>query len=365
MMMRKSLIFVLIFLIFIPSAKVKEVQAQPQLIIAINFRITFNDDGTAIVTLLQHPFFVGRKGFVDAYGNISILQTMMEREEAVAAEITLLFADNPEKVDYEIVGSMRMDDEEIVLCDVENVGKMKELKGAIVFDVLVRLESTNAIEQLDDQVYRIRVADCYTRQNPMSWIDVIEFRMERNVELISYQWSPKSAKGPKIAEENRLLWENFNEPEAPNEYILDLKLPNFKMVGAKGFEVKAFSKFSDGLLQVTLNNVGKEGFFFVRVIGDSIEQTRKVYLKKGGSIILDFRAPEGAKVEIWHERTLLGEAELVEEGREEIALKPPSMVVSTLIIMGIVLISLSFLVKKEPKEQEETEAIRREQEPSL
>jgi len=360
--MRRSLICILIFLIFVPFL-FKEVQAQPRLIIAINFRITFNSDGTAIVTLLQHPFFVGRKGFVDAYGNMSILQTMIEREEAVAAEITLLFADNPEKVDYEIVSSMRMDDEEVVLCDVENIGEMKELKGAIVFDVLIRLESTNAIEQLDDQVYRIRIADCYTRQNPMSWIDVIEFRMGDNVELISYQWNPKSAKGPKIVEENRLLWENFNEPEAPNEYILDLKLPNFRMAGAKGFEVNAFSKFSDGLLQVTLNNVGNEGFFFVRVIGDGIEQTRKVYLNKGESVTLSFVAPEGAKVEIWHEKTLLGEAELVEEDKKETGLKPPGVIVSSIIIMGVVLLFLSFLVGKETRELKEVEETRQETEP--
>ncbi len=349
--MKKAIVIVLVLLIFIPLSA-KEVRAQPRYIVAVNFRITFKSDGTAIVSLLQHPFNISKKGFEDLYGNPSILQDMVVQEERTAAGLVLLFADNPEKVDYEIVGNMRMKDDEVVLCDVENIGEMKELKGAIVLDVLVHLETTNAIEQLNDRIYRIRITDCYTRLNPMSWIDVIEFRMGEDVQLISYKWSPKSAKGPKIAEDDRLLWENFNEPEAPNEYILELKLPRFELKGAKGYEVMASSSFSNGLLHVSLTNVGNDGFFYIRAVGDSIDQVRKVYLRKGESANLSFPAPKKVKVEIWHESTMLGEAKWVEEVERGTHLKSPSITVLAVIVMGLVLIFLSFLVEKEPRKPE-------------
>ena len=304
-----SLILLLIFLSFVT----KDVSAQPRYIIAINFRITFNKDGTALVSLLQHPFNISKRGFEDLYGDPAVLETMMQEIEGTIADLALLFADNPEKVEYEVVGEMRMNDDEVVLCDVENMGKMKELKGAVVLDVLIHLESTNAIEQLEDNIYRVRVADCYTRQNPMSWIDVIEFRMGDEVELISYQWSPKSAKGPEIAEKDRLLWVNFNEPEAPNEYILDLKLPGFELKGARGYEVEAFSRFSNGIMYVSIKNVGNDGFFYVRAVGDGIDQTRKIYLRKGESANLTLPAPKPLRIEIWHGTTMLGEAKLIKE----------------------------------------------------
>ncbi len=348
-MKRATFLLIIIFLA-LPSS-LRGVGAQ-RYIIAINFRVTFNQDGTAVVTLLQHPFNISRKGFEDLYGDPAVLENMMMEEELVAASLTLLFSDNPEKVDYEIIGGMRMEDEEVVLCDVENVGEMKELKGAVVLDVLIRLESTDSIEQIADKVYRIKVTDCFTRRNPMSWIDVIEFRMGEGVEILSYEWNPKTAKGPKVVEKDRLLWENFNEPEAPNEYILEVKLPAFKLERAKEYKISAVYSISNGLLTVSLKNVGREGFFFVRAIGEGVDQVRKVYLKSWESANLTFPAPKEAKVEIWHEKTLIAEAKQMEREVEE-GIKLPSMKVYMLMISGIVLIFLSFLVEERKESEEE------------
>jgi len=332
-----------------------EVSSQgPRLITAINYRITFYSNGTAVVTLLMHPFLVGKKGFESAYGNVSVLmQLMAEEEQIVSREMPYLFVNDPRKLDYKIVGHMRMVDDETVLLYLEGES-MTEFKGAIVLDVLVNLETADKIERLDGNVYKITVADPYTRME-RGWMDIIEFRMGEGVELISYSWNPSGAKGPKVVEEGRLVWENFNEPEAPNEYVLELKMPDFEFEVAKGYEITALASFSNGMIRVSLNNIGNEGLFLVRAIGEGIDQTRAIYLEKGESAEVSIPAPKPLKVEIWHKSTLLGEAKWVEEKEITRSFKPPSTAVSIIIIVGIIVIIFSLVVEKGRKKPEKTE----------
>jgi len=331
-----------------------EVTSQgPRLITAINYRITFYSNGTAVVTLLMHPFLVGKKGFESAYGNASVLMELMaEEEQIVSREMPYLFVSDPRKLDYKIVGQMRMVDEEIVLLYLEGEN-MTKFEGAIVLDVLVNLETADKIERLDGNVYRITVADPYTRME-RGWMDVIEFRMGDEVELVSYSWNPSGAKGPKLVEEGGLVWENFNEPEAPNEYVLELRLPNFEFKEAKGYDITALARFSNGIIKVTLNNVGNEGLFLVRAVGDGIDQVRAVYLKKGENAEVSIPAPRPLKIEVWYKSTLLEEVKCVEEEVPR-SFKPPSASVSAIIIVGVMMIILSAMVEKESRRSKETE----------
>ncbi len=349
------LLISVVLLCVLSHMSILDVSSQGErLITAINYRITFNSNGTAVVTLLMHPFLVGKAGFESAYGNASVLMELMaDEEQIVSRELPYLFVNDPRKLDYKIVSHIRMVDDEIVLLYLEGK-RMTEFKGAIVLDVLVNLETIDKIERLNGRVYRITIADPYTRME-RGWMDVIEFRMGEGVELISYSWNPSGAKGPKVVEEGRLVWENFNEPEAPNEYVLELKMPNFNYEVAKGYDITALSSFSNGVIKVTLNNIGNEGLFLVRATGDGIDQTRAVYLKKGESTEISIPAPEPLKVEVWHGSTLLTEAKWVEESEQVRSFKLPSTTVSIIMVIGVIIIILSFAVEKEPTKPEKTE----------
>lgn len=342
--MKKIMIAIVLLILSIPS--VLPASSQP-LITAINFRVRFNSDGTVVVALLQHPFFVGRQGFVDMYGNESVMLEMMLEEEDAATEIALMFSEVPEKVDYEVLAHTYAEDEETVLCDVDNVGRMKELHGAIVLEVLVHLSSTPSITESGDEIYEVRVADCYTRIDPRSWIDVIEFEVGPEVELISYDWSPSAATGPKVAESKQLLWENFNELEAPNEYSFKLRLSELEVEPGETYAVSGHKAVQHDVLEVVVKNEGGDGYFIVRALGDEMDQARKVHLEEGEERAVRFAAAQGTEVEVWHEDLLLQEIgfESPPDGSKR-ALSPTVAVIFT---AGITLISISLFVAKRSK----------------
>ncbi|HDI73835.1 MAG TPA: hypothetical protein ENF57_02365 [Candidatus Korarchaeota archaeon] len=343
---RTILIFLSLVILLALEAEVMEVASQERLIIAINYRLTFNSNGTVLVTLLMHPFLVGRRGFESAYENMTVIMDLMAEEEQTASrEIPYLFVDDPRKLEYRIIGHMRTVDDEVVLLYLEGEN-MTSFKGAVVLDVLVNLETADKVDKIGRDVYRITIADPYTRMD-RGWVDFMEFRVGEGVELISYSWSPSEAKGPTVVEEGRLVWENFNEPEAPNEYVLELRMPDFQFEAAKGYKVAAVASFSNGMINVSLNNLGKEGLFYIRAVGDGMDQTRAIYLKEGEKASVSIPAPKPLKVEIWYGTTMLGEAEWVREEEERRLLGPPSFLVMAMIIVGMVMVFLSLIVRGE------------------
>jgi len=338
-------ILILSLLLCVPIFTVR-VEGQ-ELWYALNFELYFNADGTVIVKQKLHPFTVEGESW---FGKPEVEEELKTGEDLYVMFALLLFTSDPKRVKYEIISHVYKDDEEYVMCDVYGTRQMVQFKGAYVIEVLIYLNTTEYVEKLEDSTYRIRIRDSFTSSDPRSWIDVIEIKLDPQVKLISYTWEPKTAKEPSETSETRILWINYNEPEAPNVYILDLYIPDLKLpekiTGYKVEIIDAEVKI-EGVI-VIVRQLGKPGYFFVRLVGEKLDVTRKIYLAENEQKAVFIPAPlEGQKkikIEVWYEDYLLDlkTIDLVEEKTET----PPSLIASkpfTITFLFVLFIVLSVI----------------------
>jgi len=346
-------------LLLICASLIPETVTGQELWYALNFELYFNADGTVIVKQKLHPFTAEGESW---FGKPEIEEELRAEEDTHIMFALLLFTSDPKKVKYEIVSHVYKDAEEYVLCDVYGTGKMVQFKGAYVVEVLIHLNTTDFIERLEDSTYRVKIRDSFTSRDPRSWIDVIEIKLDPQVRLLAYSWEPKTAKNATEVSETRILWMNYNEPEAPNVYILDLYIPGLKLpekiagykVRIVNVEVKARG------VEVVVRQLGKPGYFFVRLVGEGLDVTRKIYLEEGEVKTVFIPAPlEGkreVRVEVWYEDHLLDSESisLVEE-KDEVSVEP-SLIASkpfTVTFLFIAFIALSavliYAVKRREK----------------
>ncbi len=270
--------------------------AQPSYWIALNYRVTFTGDGSALVEALFHPFAIDGRSL---FGDPDVERNMNSSLTGLANYTLLMFSDNPRLLKHtSFIYEKRLD--EVVLCDVANTGVLSEFKGAYVLSARVYLNTSSYVKPLNGSVFEVKVRDSFTSLDVRSWIDVIEFRLE-GAKLLSYRWEPPFARGPVEAKEGYLLWVNFNEPQAPDFYVFVLEAPGFTYVGEPP-EVNATLtavEFDGARLKVVVANTGSaSGYVYVRAVYGSGEQARKVYLHPSGSREVVFPDVQGASVEV-------------------------------------------------------------------
>ncbi len=362
-MEKKIFLTLVLLLLCIPIFSIK-VKGQ-ELWYALNFELHFNADGTVIVRQKLHPFTAEGESW---FGKPEIEEDIKAEEDIHVMFALLLFTSDPKRVKYEVISHVYRDDEEYVLCDVYGVREMVQFKGAYIIEVLIYLNTTDFVERLEDNTFRVRIRDSFTSSDPRSWIDVIEIKLDPQVKLMAYSWEPKTAKKPSEVSETRILWVNYNEPEAPNVYILDLYIPGLKLPErVVGYRVEIVDvKIRYRGVAVTVKQLGKPGYFFVRLVGEKLDITRKIYLEENEQKTVYIPAPlegqEEVKVEVWYEDYLLDleTLDLVEKDSETtpspIASKP--FVVTSILVVVIVLSVIPVYGIKRMREK--TSAVRSE-----
>lgn len=288
-----------ILIIILVSSTIR-ISPQQNFLIGLNMVIEFTDGGVARTTLKQHPFdFNG----VSLLSNEEVVKEIVEDEESTVEFILLFFTSNPSKAKYEVVSHIFLDDNEEVFSNTGKPGIMDRFKGALVLVVDVFLNSTSSFMKIDEDTYQVSIPDYFTLRNPSSWIDVMEIRFSGNVKMLNFSTEPSWAKPPTVLEGNVLKWFNLNEADAPDNYILTLKIPGvvFSRVSRNlRVEVsRVFFSNIDSTLQLDIRNTGmEEGFFVISLLEPCCEQARKVFLKPGerGSIRFPLHVSEGEVV---------------------------------------------------------------------
>ncbi|MBO3763298.1 MAG: hypothetical protein FGF47_03750, partial [Candidatus Brockarchaeota archaeon] len=209
---RKIAIVLFVFILLTTVYFKVDVNGQINYWIGINFNVNFLDSGLVKVSLKMHPFDVYGRSLIS---NKNVTDEIINEEQVNINELLLLFTNNPNKIKYEVVNHTYLDNNTYVLCDVNNTGIVDKLKGALVIDVLIQLNSTSVVKEVSNETYTVDVKDSLTYMDPRSWIDVINFTFSDGVRLINYTWSPQTALPPKIKGKNYLLWINPSEPSAP------------------------------------------------------------------------------------------------------------------------------------------------------
>jgi len=362
----KKGIAILLVLFVVATVFIPSIHAQPRFWFALNFELFFYPDGTVKVKQKLHPFAETGESL---YGQANITTQLKENEADLIIDSLLLFATKPKNVKYEVVSHVHEDDEELVLCDVYGTGEMVQFRGAYVIEILIYLNTTDSIKQIGDYTYRVSIRDSFTSRDPRSWIDVMEIILDPQVKLISYSWEPKLANDASEVSETRLLWINYNEPEAPNAYILDLYIPGLKLQKKiVGYKVKIEDvKVKDNGVKVAVRQLGKPGYFFVRLTDGELDVTRKIYLRKGERKTVFIPAPikgkEQVKIEVWYEDSLI-DSKIVNLKFGNGGLKPsngstPSIislkpftvtliVVAIIILAAIVILVVKAFTRKKP-----------------
>jgi hypothetical protein len=266
--------------------------AQPNYWVALNYRVTFLGDGSALVEALFHPFTTDGRSL---FGDPEVERSMNSSVAGFANYTLLMFSDNPRLLKHTpFLYEKRL--HETVVCDVANTGRLSEFKGAYVLGARVYLNTSSYVKPLNGSTFEVKVRDSFTSVDVRSWIDVIEFRFE-GAKLVGYRWEPPFARGPAEVGSNYLLWVNFNEPQAPDFYVFTLEAPGFAYVGEPP-EVNATissAEYDGSQLRVVVANPGPAGgYAYVRVIYEGGEQARKVYLKPGESREVVFPGVQGA-----------------------------------------------------------------------
>jgi hypothetical protein len=290
--MKNLLMFLMLILLIFPS--IVQVRAQPRFWTALNFELEFRGDGTVLVEGKQHPFDYEGRSLMD---NATLVNLMKEDESDMIQYILLMFSKRPDSVIYKVIMHSTLLRNESVVCDPLNTGRLSEYKGSLSIKVLVYLNSTDFVRKAND-TYEITVMDSFTERDPRSWIDYMGFSFSEGAELISYRWEPSFAKGPTNASRNHLSWYNYNERDAPDRYIFEVKMTIKKEIMQR---VSASAIFSGNCISVTLENKGDNSYFYVN-IGD---QTRKVYVKGGSSENIRICNISASPIEIYGEDGLL------------------------------------------------------------
>ncbi|MGC8986798.1 hypothetical protein [Infirmifilum sp.] len=274
--MRNTFAFILLILVSLLALHGNYSNGQPSYWIALNFKVTFNGDGTVVVEAKLHPFTVEGKSLL---GDKSVESRIKNESAQTLGYILLMFSDNPRLLSFRVLADMEKRYGESVLCDVAGTGKMTKFDGAYVYSVLVYLNTSNYVSLINDSVYLVKVRDSFTSTDPRSWIDVIEFTFNGS-DLLGLDWEPKFAQGPTSRSLKSLLWINYNEQEAPDMYIFEVKMPGLKLVGEPP-EVKATIKevvLEGTQLRVTVQNLESPSGYVYIVVKGTNTQARKVYL---------------------------------------------------------------------------------------
>ncbi|MGQ9597394.1 MAG: hypothetical protein ACUVUS_08555 [Thermoproteota archaeon] len=320
---------------------------KPQLnyLIGLNMKVEFVRDGIARVTLKQHPFDASGKSLIS---NGDVVNEMINEEDSTISLILLFFTSNPSKTSYRVISHSRLEPEEQVLCNTGIPGTMEEFKGAVMLTVEISLNTTTNFTSLGDDVCQVVLTDYFTLTDPRSWIDVIDLRFAGDVKLLNFSMDPSWSKPPSVANTTCLQWLNMNEADAPDNYILTLRIPGvvFSSVARK---LKAeipevrFSNSSSSLLVNVMNTGEDEGAFLVVFSEASYEQTRKIALKPGENAWVRFpvHVPKGEEVVI----KVFGGKERLDEERIILRMEESvSMTVSILSVIGLLLMVLGVLV---------------------
>ncbi|MCS7104350.1 MAG: hypothetical protein NZ954_02135 [Thermofilaceae archaeon] len=255
--------------------------AQPSYWIALNYKVTFSSDGSALVEAMLHPFSLDGNSL---FGDARVERDLNASVRGIANYTLLMFSDNLKLLSYSLL-SYEKRLHETVMCDVANTGVMSSFKGAYVLSTLVYLNTSNYVRKLNATLYEVKVRDSFTSMDVRSWIDVIHFCF-KNVRLREFRWEPPFARGPKSAEDGCMLWENYNEQEAPDFYVFILEAPSFEYVGEPPEISAVISNIEYGYnrFTVTVKNTGlTSGYAYVRVVSNSSEQARKIYLSARAS----------------------------------------------------------------------------------
>ncbi|MEM2247535.1 MAG: hypothetical protein QXI73_05795 [Thermoproteota archaeon] len=277
-------------LILILVSSTIRIRPQQNFLIGLNMVIEFTDGGIARTTLKQHPFdFNG----VSLLSNEDVVKEIMSDEESIVELILLFFTSNPSKAKYRVVSHIFLDDNEEVFSNTGKPGIMDRFKGALVLVVDVFLNSTSGFMKIDEDTYQVFISDYFTLRSPGSWIDVMEIRFSGNVEMLNFSAEPAWAKPPLVLEGNVLKWFNLNEADAPDSYVLTLKIPGVvfsNVIRNLRAEVsRSFFSNIDSTLWLNVKNTGMEGgFFIVSLLEPCCEQARKIFLKPGEEASIGF-----------------------------------------------------------------------------
>lgn len=289
-MKRTACVLFLLLLASALTSSLPVVEPQAPFWIGLNLEVDFRDRGVVTVVLKQHPF--------DNYGNSlisdeSVVREILQEEDSIIESALLLFATTPYNVRYNMSTNARLDGQESVTCNVGTFGGMKTLRGAIVLSFDMLLNTTDAIQKLGDDVYRVVVTDFFTVSDPRSWLDVVEFRFSEGVSLLNFSWDPSWAKSPTVRSESSMRWVNENEADAPDHYIFTLKIPGVVfsstplVTRAEISDVEVSAE--DVALSVKVRNTGDApGTFIVRVLEGGYDQARKLSLSPGEEVAVKF-----------------------------------------------------------------------------
>ncbi|HDN18298.1 MAG TPA: hypothetical protein ENF41_04475 [Candidatus Bathyarchaeota archaeon] len=338
----------LLLLLLIPTL---DVSGQPMYWVALNYDVEIDGSGTAYIIVKLHP--------IDSYGksllaNEEILQNLMEEEESVAEEAVLLFTESPYLTEYKVIEHAHLDESKLVYCDVLNTGRMQEYKGAVVLTIELHLNSTTAIEHIADNIYQVIIADFYTIQDPRSWIDVLNITIIEDAQLINFSYLPSHANPPQ-REGNNLLWVNRNEPEAPDFYLLTLKLPRIvfsKRESKISVEISSISS-EDHYLYIEVKNTSEEsGYVDITLLGDNSEQTRRVFLTPLESVTLSFPYRGETEVRVTADGKLLAEKSLPQSASPELSNTYIKYFAIVLSVVGFIVVIVGIYFGKEEKSEE-------------
>lgn len=290
---RKVVIVLFVFVLLSASYLKVDVNGQINYWIGMNFNVNFLSSGLVNVSLRMHPFDIYGRSLLS---NKNVTDEIVREEQISINEILLLFTNNPNKIKYVVINHTYLDNNTYVFCDVNNTGILEGLKGALVVNVLIQLNSTDVVKEISNGTYVVSVKDSLTYMDPRSWIDVINFTFSDGVKLINYSWMPQTALPPKSRGKDYLLWINPSEPSAPNTYTFIIEIPNFHVGVTRSKLIGKINnvEFIRDLrkLKVEISNVGNESGFFVVMINNSEIQVRKVFLQPNETTVVLFPVSE-------------------------------------------------------------------------
>ncbi|MGC8932060.1 MAG: hypothetical protein ACP5LQ_02090 [Candidatus Methanodesulfokora sp.] len=331
--MKKLILLLLLALLLSPV----QVRAQPRFWTALNFELEFRGDGTALVEVKQHPFDYAGRSLI---GNTTLINMIKEDESDMIRYVLLMFSNRPDSVSYKVMMHSTLLNNETVVCDPLNTGRLSEYRGSLSMRILVYLNSADFVRKIDDS-YEITVVDSFTERDPRSWIDYIGFNFSKGAELISYRWEPSFAKGPTNVSRNYLSWYNYNERDAPDRYIFEVKMTIKREVK---WLLSASAVLSGDCIAVTLNNKGNSSYFYIS-IGD---QTRKVYVGSGSSKNIKICNVSLGPVKIYGENGLL--LENLTPSHSFVPSTADYGLSYVFLLAGLSLITASFFIRKIEKQ---------------
>lgn len=244
--------------------------------IGLNFEVHLRADGSAVVIVREHPFALNGTSL---FGDQQIILDLLQQAEINRVYAALMFASSPEHIETELMGPPEVSEDDVVLADPLNKGEMVEYRGAVVTRVLVNLSTAEYVRDLGGGRFELRIVDPFTATDPRSWIDVLKISWEEGVEVVGVDWTPGSAAGPTERGEGYLLWLNYNEPSAPDAYVLTVEFPGL-VVSPPEYAVSLEATRWGGVVEVRVAS-DEVGYAVVRIVGPGEDQARGVSLKSG------------------------------------------------------------------------------------